>query len=87
MRSSGRALALGAVTLVGLALALAGPAGACTVCYGAEGSDMATGMNNGIATLLGVIGAVQVGFVSLFGSIWYRTRKLRKSASFGSSSK
>lgn len=67
------ACALGALVLV-----LAEPAGACPVCYGGDGSDMATGMNNGIMTLLGVIGLVQVGFVGLFGSIWYRTRKLRK---------
>lgn len=70
-------LAAGAALIV-LALGLAAPAGACAVCYGAEASDMTTGMNNGIVTLLGVIGLVQVGFVSLFGSIWYRTRKLRK---------
>ena len=67
-----------AAALVGLSLALAGPANACTVCYGGEGSNMATGMNNGILTLLGVIAFVQFGFVGLFGSIWYRTRKLRK---------
>lgn len=65
-------------SFAGLALMLAAPAGACPVCYGGEGSNMTTGMNNGIATLLGVIAFVQVGFVGLFGSIWYRTRKLRK---------
>ena len=64
--------------LMGRSIVLAEPANACAVCYGAEGSDMTTGMNNGIVTLLGVIGFVQVGFVGLFGSIWYRTRKLRK---------
>jgi len=61
-----------------LAVASAEPAGACAVCFGGESSNMTKGMNNGIVTLLGVIGVVQVGFVSLFGSIWYRTRKLRK---------
>lgn len=75
-----------ATALVGVPLALAGPANACAVCYGGEGSNMTTGMNNGILTLLGVIASVQFGFVGLFGSIWYRTRKLRKSASFESSS-
>jgi hypothetical protein len=39
---------------------------------------MTTGMNNGIVTLLGVVAVVQAGFVGLFGSIWYRTRKLRR---------
>ncbi len=86
MRSSWQALALVTAVLVGSACALADPAAACAVCYGGEGSNMTTGMNNGIVTLLGVIGVVQVGFVGLFGSIWYRTRKLRNSASFGSRS-
>ncbi|MCH7666238.1 MAG: hypothetical protein IH936_09970 [Acidobacteria bacterium] len=67
-----------AATLAVWVLAWADPASACTVCYGSEGSDMTTGMNNGILSLLGVIAFVQLGFVGLFGSIWYRTRKLRK---------
>lgn len=78
MRSSWQDLALAVATLAGLALALAEPASACAVCYGGEGSDMTAGMNNGIVTLLGVVAVVQVGFVGLFGSIWYRTRKLRR---------
>ena len=81
-RSHGRGRASGAVLatafVVVLALGLAQPVSACPVCYGAEGSDMANGMNNGIMFLLGVVALVQIGFVSLFGSIWYRTRKLRK---------
>lgn len=71
----------GFVLIVGFAvacLAWAGPAEACAVCFGGEDTNMTTGMNNGILTLLGVIALVQVGFVGLFGSIWYRTRKLRK---------
>ncbi len=78
MRSSRRALALAAAAVLALAFGLAEPVGACSVCYGGEGSDMTVGMNNGIVTLLGVVAVVQVGFVGLFGSIWYRTRKLRK---------
>lgn len=77
LKASGSRLSMLALFAV-LALALAGPAAACPVCAGGEGSNMTTGMNNGILTLLGVIGLVQVGFVGLFGSIWYRTRKLRK---------
>ena len=77
LRNRGISLPL-AAALVGLSLVFAGPANACTVCYGSEGSDMTTGMNNGVLTLLGVIAFVQLGFVGLFGSIWYRTRKLRK---------
>ncbi|MFQ5525654.1 MAG: hypothetical protein ACE5GX_05275 [Thermoanaerobaculia bacterium] len=70
--------ALVAALVCAAPIALASPASACAVCYGGEGSDMTTGMNNGILTLLGVVGGVQAGFVALFGSIWYRTRKLRK---------
>ncbi len=77
LRNRGISLPL-AAALVGLSLVFAEPANACTVCYGSAGSDMTTGMNNGILTLLGVIAFVQFGFMGLFGSIWYRTRKLRK---------
>lgn len=78
MRSSGSNLAFATATFAGLALALAEPASACAVCYGGENSAMTVGMNNGILTLLGVVAVVQCGFVALFGSIWYRARKLRK---------
>ena len=71
-------VALGAATMVFLSMVLAGPAAACAVCYGGDGSDMTVGMNNGILALLAVVGIVQTGFVALFGSIWYRTRKLRR---------
>lgn len=67
-----------AASLACLALGLAAPAEACAVCYGGEGSDMTTGMNNGILFLLGVVAMVQTGLVALFGSIWYRTRKQRR---------
>lgn len=39
---------------------------------------MSEGLNMGILTLLGVVGFVQIGFVTLFGSIWYRSRRLRR---------
>ena len=51
---------------------------ACAVCYGAVDSAMTEGMNNGILVLLGVIAAVQVGFVALFVSIRQRARQLRQ---------
>ena len=50
---------------------------ACAVCYGAAESTMATGLNNGILVLLGVIGVVQGGLVALFVSFWRRARALR----------
>ena len=38
---------------------------------------MTTGMNNGILVLLGIIAAVQIGFVALFLSIRQRARQMR----------
>lgn len=49
---------------------------ACAVCYGDVDSPMTKGMNNGILVLLGVVAAVQGGFVGLFLSI--RLRMLRQ---------
>ena len=69
-------LSTAAVLLV-LALALApAPASACATCFGAADSSMTRGMNSAILTLLGIIGAVQVGFVALFGSFLVRSRRL-----------
>jgi hypothetical protein len=39
---------------------------ACAACYGASDSPMAKGMNWGIFSLLGVIGAVLIGVASFF---------------------
>ena len=50
---------------------------ACAVCYGDVDSGMTTGMNNGILVLLGIIAAVQIGFVALFLSIRQRARQMR----------
>ena len=49
-----RALVVGLL----LAAALPGLAEACGVCFGAEDSAMTTGLNNGILTLLGIIGLI-----------------------------
>ena len=69
-----------AVVACGLAalamLAAAAPASACAVCYGDPESPMAIGMNNGILTLLGFVGVVQIGFVALFWSFRRRARRL-----------
>ena len=54
------------------------PAMACPVCFGATDSPMAEGVNNGILVLLGVIGAVQVGFVALFVGIRRRGNQLEE---------
>lgn len=50
---------------------------ACTVCYGAADDSMTRGMNNGILTLLSVVGIVQLGFVAMFVSFWRRGKKRR----------
>ncbi len=59
-------------------LGAAEPAMACPVCFGQSDSPMAQGMNNGIFFLLGVIGAVQIGFVALFVSFRRRGKKLQE---------
>jgi len=58
------ARALAALTL--LCAAHPGPLWACAACYGASDSPMAKGMNWGIFSLLGVIGAVLVGVAGFF---------------------
>ena len=49
-----------------LAMAAAPSAQACATCYGASDSPLAQGMNWGILTLLGFIGAVLFGIVAFF---------------------
>jgi len=63
-----------AAIAVVLAIGVAQPAAACPVCWGASDSPMASGMNNGIFFLLGIIGMVQIGFVALFVSFRRRAR-------------
>jgi len=52
---------------------------ACATCYGASDSPLAQGMNWGIATLLGVIGAVLTGVVAFFVHVGVRSAKLNAS--------
>ena len=63
--------------LIALMLAVPESASACTVCYGDADDAMTQGMNNGILTLLAVVGVVQVGFVAMFWSFWRRSRELK----------
>ena len=51
---------------------------ACPVCYGDIGGPAARGVNNGILTMLAVIGVVQIGFVAMFVGIWRRGKQLRE---------
>lgn len=61
---------------VAAAIAVPGSAHACAVCFGAVDAPITHGLNNGILVLLGVIGAVQIGFVGLFVSIRRRAHRL-----------
>ncbi len=65
-----------AVLLAGGALVGSSPAQACEVCFGAADDPATLGMNGAILFLLGVIGLVQVGFVSLFWGFRKRSRSL-----------
>lgn len=57
-------MAVALALLLGLVVSL--PAVACEACFGDPNNPATKGMNNAIFFLLGVIGLVQVGFVSLF---------------------
>ena len=51
---------------------------ACPTCYGDPNSPMTKGSDNAILFMLGIIGFVQVGFISLFVTFWRRARALRR---------
>ena len=73
MRLTGRVAGLCIVLMF-----LAHAAAACPVCFGNPDSPMAEGVNNGILVLLGFVGFVQIGFLALFLSIYFRARRLRR---------
>lgn len=66
------------VALLTAVILLAQDAVACSVCYGAPGDPLVKGANNGILLLLGVVAAVQVGFIAMFWSFWKRAREQRR---------
>lgn len=76
MRALPRVLAVVAVTLV--TLGLPATAAACPVCFGEASGPMAEALNNGVLFMLGIVAAVQFGFVALFVGIWRRSRRLRE---------
>lgn len=59
-------------------LLLAQSAAACPVCYGEPNDPMVKGTNNGVWVLLGIIGAVQLGFAAMFWSFWRRAREQKR---------
>lgn len=64
-----------------LALCHPSPAAACAVCYGAANSQMTSGMNMAIFTLLGVIAAVLAAFVAFFLFLIRRARMMARQSS------
>ena len=64
------------VLVAGGALVSSRPAQACEVCFGTADDPATLGMNGAILFLLGVIGLVQFGFVSLFWGFRKRSRSL-----------
>lgn len=74
MRQCSAFVALLVVLVVNALLPAA--AAACAVCYGDVDSGLTRGMNNGILVLLGVIAAVQGGFLALFLTIRRRARQV-----------
>lgn len=67
-------LASGA-TLTAIILAVPAVAMACPVCFGEASGPMADAVNNGILFMLGIVGAVQFGFVALFVGMWRRSKR------------
>jgi hypothetical protein len=59
-------------------LTFAQTASACPVCYGDPDDPMVKGVNSGIWVLLGLVGAVQLGFVAMFWSFWKRGRAQKR---------
>lgn len=64
--------------LVSVAVLVPSSAEACPVCYGDIDGPVARGVNNGILTMLAVVGVVQVGFVTMFVGMWRRGNRLRQ---------
>ena len=53
---------------------------ACATCYGASDSPLAQGMNWGILTLLGFIGAVLFGIVAFFVHVGRNAARLERNS-------
>jgi hypothetical protein len=53
---------------------------ACATCYGASDSPLAQGMNWGILTLLGFIGAVLFGIVAFFVHVGRNAARLEQTS-------
>lgn len=69
-----------AAALAAAWLALPQAVAACATCYGAADSPMTKGMNNGILTLIAVVGVVYVGIGKVLLDFRRRARKLSQKA-------
>lgn len=69
--------AVGAAVAV-LVLAAPSVALACPVCFGEVDGPMAEAVNNGILVMLGLVAAVQFGFIAMFVGFWRRAKRLRE---------
>ena len=78
MRPLGFKLPVALLLALAIGMLAAQPASACATCFGAEDSSLTRGMNGAIMTLLGIIGAVQIGFVAMFTGFVVRSRRLRE---------
>jgi hypothetical protein len=68
------------LTIAAAWLALPRIAAACATCYGAADAPMTQGMNNGILTLIAVVGVVYVGIGKVFLDFRRRSKKLEQKA-------
>ena len=68
------------VVIVAAWLAVPGAAVACATCYGAADSPMTQGMNNGILTLIALVGVVYVGIGKVFLDFRRRSKRLNEKA-------
>jgi hypothetical protein len=66
------------LAVAAVALAVAEPILACTVCMGAPDDPMTRGVSRGVWVLLGIVFFIQIAFAALFFSFWRRGRELRK---------
>ncbi len=69
-----------ALVAVAAWLALPRIAAACATCYGAADAPMTKGMNNGILTLIAVVGVVYVGIGKVILDFRRRSKKLEQKA-------
>ncbi|MFQ3578297.1 MAG: hypothetical protein SNJ52_04730 [Verrucomicrobiia bacterium] len=62
--------------LILVLLGAAPSAEACSVCFGAPGSDLSESMSKAILFLLAVLGVVLAAIVTFILSIWRRSKRL-----------